>query len=140
MQVDFSAFEERMLGKGFGKVLGAKLVHVEDGLCKIRLDYRPELSRGDELIHGGVIAALIDKAATAAAWSYADLTSGARGATVSLNINYLSGAASCDLMATGTVLRRGGSLTIIDVVVTDPDEQLISKATVTYKLTPERKR
>ena len=43
-------------------------------------------------------------------------------------------------MATGTVLRRGGSLTIIDVLVTDPDEQLISKATVTYKLTPERKR
>ena len=66
MQVDFSAFEERMLGKGFGKVLGAKLVHVEDGLCKIRLDYRPELSRGDELIHGGVIAALIDKAASPA--------------------------------------------------------------------------
>ena len=50
----FSAFEERMLGKGFGKVLGAKLVHVERRSLG-RLDYRPELSRGDELIHGGVM-------------------------------------------------------------------------------------
>ena len=112
---DISSIEERLIGRGFGELLGARVEHVEDGYCRLRLPFKSVLSRGDELIHGGVIATMIDKAGTAAAWSYVDITSNARGATVALSVNFLQGAVSCDLIAEGRVVRRGGTITVADV-------------------------
>ena len=134
MNEDLAAFEEWLLGRGFGELLGVRLEHVEDGYCRIRLPFRPELSRGDELVHGGAIAALIDKAGTAAAWSYADITDDARGATIGLTVNYLMGAVACDLIAEGRVVRRGGTITVADVEVRNDRGDLIAKGPVTYKL------
>lgn len=134
MPRDLAKFEQRMLQTGFGAFIGTRLDHVEDGMCRVLLPYKAELSRGDELVHGGVISALIDKAGTAAAWSYGDIRSGARGATVSLTVNYLEGANQCDLLATAKVARRGGSITVVDVDVHSPDRRLIAKGLVTYKL------
>lgn len=128
------AFERRMLGSGFGELLGARLVHLEEGLCRIRLPWREDLSRGDNLVHGGVTAALVDKAGTAAAWSYLDIGAGARGATASLTVNYLSGADRCDLVAEARVVRRGRSLTIVEVEVFSDAGALIAKGPITYRL------
>ena len=135
---EFSIIENKLIGRGFGELLGVRVDHVEDGLCRLRLPFKPELSRGDELIHGGVIAALIDKAGTAAAWSYRDIPPGARGATVGLTVNYLQGAVSCDLIAEGRVVRRGGSITVADVEVKNDAGDLIAKGPVTYKLSLPR--
>jgi uncharacterized protein (TIGR00369 family) len=137
-RTDLAEFEQRMLGKGFGILLGARLDHLEDGFCRLVLPFKPELSRGDELVHGGVIAALIDKAGTAAAWSYTDIGEGARGATVGLTVNYLIGANSCDLIAEARVVRRGGSISVIDVEVRNPAGELVAKGPVTYKLSRKK--
>ena len=134
MGLDLQAFEQRLLGRGFAEFIGVRLIELEEGFCRLRLPFKPELSRGDELIHGGVIAALIDKAGTAAAWSYADIGADARGATIALSVNYLSGAASCDLIAEGRVVRRGGTITVADVEVKSAAGDLIAKGPVTYKL------
>ena len=128
-------FEKRMLQTGFGALIGTRLEHVEDGYCRVRLPYKDSLSRGDELVHGGVISALIDKAGTAAAWSYEDIVATARGATIALSVNFLQGAKQCDLIAHARVVRRGGSITVIDVEVRNPDSDLIATGPVTYKLT-----
>jgi uncharacterized protein (TIGR00369 family) len=137
--IDFDAFEKRMLGSGFGKLLGAKLEHLSPGCCRMRLPFRTELSRGDALVHGGVIAALIDKAGTGAAWSYDDISESARGATAGMTINYLAGAVSCDIVAEGRVTRRGKSLTIVEIEVTNDEGTLIAKGPMTYRLSdPER--
>ncbi len=139
MARDFKAFEKRLLGQGFGEILRCQLEHVEDGYCRVRLPYRGELSRGDDLIHGGVLAALIDKAGTAAAWSFEDIAEGARGATVAMQVNFLKGAVS-DLVAQAKVVRRGSSITVIDVEVLDEQGDLVAKGLVTYKLanTPQK--
>jgi len=134
MDIDISAFEERLLGRGFAELLGVRLLHLEEGLCRLILPFKKELSRGDELIHGGAIAALLDKAGTAAAWSYADISEDARGATIALSINYLRGADSCDLIAEGRVVRRGGTITVVDVEIKSEAGNLIAKGPVTYKL------
>lgn len=125
---------QRLLGEGFSELLGVSLEHAEPGMCRIRLPYKPALSRGDELIHGGVIATLIDLAGSAAAWTYADIGHSARGATIGLTVSYLQGASSCDLVAEGRVARRGGTITVIDVEVTTAEGELIAKGPVTYKL------
>ena len=134
MKRDIAEFERRLIRRGFGEWLGVRLDHLEDGACRIRLPWRPEFSRGDGVVHGGVIATLIDKAGTIAAWSYADLPMEARGATVALAVNYLEGALSCDLIACGRVVRRGRTITVADVEVRNPEGVLIAKGPVTYKL------
>lgn len=134
MGLDISTFEERLLGRGFAELIGVRLVDLEEGFCRLRLPFKAQLSRGDNLVHGGVIAALIDKAGTAAAWSYADIGEDARGATIALSVNYLRGADSCDLIAEGRVVRRGGTITVADVEVKNYSGDLIAKGPVTYKL------
>lgn len=134
MNRDIAEFERRLTGRGFGELLGVRLDRLEEGACRIRLPYRPEFSRGDGVVHGGVIATLIDTADTVAAWSCADLPAEARGATVALAVNYLEGARSCDLIAWGRVVRRGRTITVSDVEVRDPEGLLIAKGPVTCKL------
>jgi len=134
MPADLEHLQAKLLGLGFSELMGAELVAIDEGFARVKLPFKPELSRGDELIHGGAIAALVDKAGTAAAWSYADIGPTARGATISLAVNYLRGAVSCDLTADGRVVRRGGTITVVDVEVHDADGQLVAKGPVTYKL------
>ena len=129
--------QKRMLDKGFGTMLGAKLQAIEEGYCRMVLPWREELSRGDALIHGGVTAALIDKAGTTAAWSYLDIPENARGSTVAMNVNFLEGAAS-DLIAEARTVRRGGSISVIDVDVKNIDGVMVAKGMVTYKISKTR--
>jgi len=89
------------------------------------------------LIHGGVTAALIDKAGTTAAWSYLDIPENARGSTVAMNVNFLEGAVS-DLIAEARTVRRGGSISVIDVDVKNIDGVMVAKGMVTYKISKTR--
>ena len=127
----------RMLDKGFGKVLGPKLVELDEGFCRMALPWREDLSRGDARVHGGVIAALIDKAGTTAAWSYTDIPEGTKGATVAMNVNFLEGAVS-DMMAEARTVRRGGSIVVVDVDVLNDQGGKVAKGLVTYKLSRPR--
>ena len=125
--------QARMLDKGFGKVLGPKLVELDEGFCRMALPWREDLSRGDARVHGGVIAALIDKAGTTAAWAYTDIPEGTKGATVAMNVNFLEGAVS-DMMAEARTVRRGGSIVVVDVDVLNDQGGKVAKGLVTYKL------
>ena len=125
--------QARMLDKGFGKVLGPKLVELDEGFCRMALPWREELSRGDARVHGGVIAALIDKAGTTAAWAYTDIPEGTKGATVSMTVNFLEGAVT-DMMAEARTVRRGGSIVVVDVDVLNDQGGRVAKGLVTYKL------
>lgn len=129
--------QKRMLDKGFGTMLGAKLEAIEEGYCRLVLPWREELSRGDALIHGGVTAALIDKAGTTAAWSYLDIPETARGSTVAMNVSFLEGAVS-DLIAEARTVRRGGSISVIDVDVKNTEGGMVAKGLVTYKISRPR--
>ncbi|MBT3536175.1 MAG: PaaI family thioesterase [Rhodospirillaceae bacterium] len=133
MQDRMEMMQARMLGKGFGAVLGPQLVELDEGFCRMALPWREDLSRGDARVHGGVIAALIDKAGTTAAWAYTDIPEGTLGATVSMNVNFLEGAVS-DMVAEARTVRRGGSIIVVDVDVLNDQGGKVAKGLVTYKL------
>jgi len=119
----------------FGAHVGTELAVLEPDRAVIRLPWRPELGNGAGVAHGGATAMLIDTAATAAAWTGPSATATARGATVAFTVNYLSpGLQGCDLAAEASVLRRGGSLVVVDVLVTDDSGRKIARGVVTYKL------
>ena len=118
--------------EGFARTLGIELADYAPDRVVLRMPYRPHLGVGR--IHGGAISALVDTAATAAFWSLPDPPPNARGATVGFTINFLRLAVATDLAATATIRRRGGTISVGEVCVTDPDGAEIATAVVTYKL------
>ena len=64
------------------KLLGVRLEEFAPDLVRVRLPFRSELTTIGDLVHGGALSALIDVAATAAAWSRADLERSPRGTTI----------------------------------------------------------
>jgi uncharacterized protein (TIGR00369 family) len=118
-----------------GRLLGIELVSATADRVVIRLPFRPDVTTVGNLVHGGAIGALVDVTATAAAWSRVELARQPRGTTISLTINYLNGAHGRDLTATGTIVQRGKSIVVCDVVVDDGAGTDVARALVTYKLT-----
>ena len=118
--------------EGFARTMGIEFVESDPDRVVLRLPYGPHLGVGR--IHGGAISAFVDTAATAAFWSLPDPPPNARGATVGFTMHFLRLAVAVDLTATATVRRRGGTISVGEVSVTDSDGAEIALATVTYKL------
>jgi uncharacterized protein (TIGR00369 family) len=124
-----------IVGSPLARLLGLELAEATPDRVVVRLPFRAELTTVGDLVHGGAIAALVDVAATAAAWSRVELGRQPRGTTIGLTINYLTGAHGTDLVATGTVVQRGRSIVVCEVAVSDARDTAVARALVTYKLT-----
>ncbi|SDQ96442.1 uncharacterized domain 1-containing protein [Rhizobiales bacterium GAS191] len=97
------------------------------------LPFKPENVTVGDIVHGGVIAAVIDIAGVAAALSGATVE-GLRGsATSQLSISYLAPAEAVALRAEAVVLRRGRRQAVVDVSVL-AETGLVAKALVTVAL------
>ncbi len=118
----------------FPSLVGLKLDEIVEDRVVMSLPFREEVVTMGNVVHGGAIATLIDAAASCAAWATPAPPENMRGSTVALNVSYISAAASVDLQAEATVLRRGKSLVFLDVVVKESSGELVAKGTATYKL------
>lgn len=125
-----------IVGSPLGRLLGAVRESVETDRVVVRLPYRTEITTVGDLIHGGSISALVDIAATAAAWSHPAAAAAGRGTTIGFSINFLRGARSADILADARVIQRGKTICVIDVAVTHPDkpDSVLSRAIVNYKM------
>lgn len=84
------------------------------------------------MTHGGAIVAFYEIVAMAAARSGAPLPPPLRGVTTSLAIEFLALARACDLLGTGRVLRRGRTLTNVEIDLhADPGTFLVAQALTT---------
>lgn len=87
-----------------------------------------------DIVHGGVIATLIDVAGAAASASGIGKGEATGGATSTLAISFLAPASGCDLKAEAQVVQRGRSQTVSDVSVRSPDGVLVARALVTSRI------
>ena len=133
-----SVLDTMIVQNALGKLMGFILDEAHVDRVGIRLPYREEITTMGDLIHGGSIGALVDAAATACAWSGADLNANPRGTTISYTVNFLEAARGQDIIATARTLRRGGSVVVIEVEVHGADDILVAQALVTYKLSAAR--
>ncbi len=118
----------------YGTLLGMELVEATEGCVQVKLPFRPDLTTYGDTVHGGVISALIDVAATASFWASESVRAGSQGATIGFTVNFVSTARGNDLVATATVRHRGREILAGDVTVRDPDGREVALALVTYKL------
>jgi len=86
-----------------------------------------------ESVHGGMLATLVDIAcinAVASAIGPDDVMNG----TAELNISYLRPALGPVVVAEGRVLKKGRTLAVVDVDVSDGKGRLFAKGRVQYSL------
>jgi uncharacterized protein (TIGR00369 family) len=121
---DWPATEERVRAsfarQGLMGHIGARLVAVGRGTCAIACAPRAELSQQHGYVHAGVIAAIADSAAGYAALSLTSEDS--EVLTVEFKLNLLAPAQGDLLIARGTVLRAGRTLTVCEAAVAALDE------------------
>ena len=126
---------ERIAGNPLGGHLHFELESADASQVVIRMPFRSEHTTFADQVHGGAIAALIDAAATAAAWVGVDPGNPpSRGTTVNLEVSYMAPALSTDLLATATIPRRGRSICFCQVDVHDTEGNLISQGRAVYKI------
>ncbi len=128
----------RIVSDGFGDHVGFQIDHVGEDHSRLRLPWRAVIQNAGGIVHGGAISALVDTAATVAAWATPNAANPPRGTTVGFSINFLQPGRDSDLIAVAHVIQRGGHLSIIDVQVENEIGQMIAKAQVTYKITLTR--
>ena len=99
----------------FNKFLGMELAKLDDGLCRLELEVRPEFI-GDPLrpaLHGGVLSTLCDAAGGAAVWTMVEPTD--RVSTIDLRVDYLAPGRLARLVAEAQVMRVGNHVGVVDV-------------------------
>jgi uncharacterized protein (TIGR00369 family) len=124
---EFLKFIEELVP--FNKYLGMKIPHVEDGLVRMELPFRPEFI-GDAArpaLHGGVISTLIDTCGGFAVWSRITLED--RVSTIDLRVDYLSPGAPETLIAEARVVRVGNRVAVVDIRAFQPSDPTRTIAT-----------
>jgi uncharacterized protein (TIGR00369 family) len=107
--------------------------------AELHLPFADHLSAHDQILHGGVVSALLDTTATGAIIAGHDFDFGSRLTTVSLNVQYLSVAPGEDLVATGTCVRRGRSVNFAEArAVGAVSGKLVATAQVIGNIAGER--
>jgi uncharacterized protein (TIGR00369 family) len=92
------------------RFIGARLAEVTPGRCRIELPARAELGQQHGFVHGGIVGMIADSAGGYAAFSLmpADVSI----LTVEFKINLLAPARGKLLVAVGTVVKPGRTLSI----------------------------
>ena len=118
----------------FGARIGVRGVRFEHGRAVLELPFDPDNTTVADIVHGGAVLSLADIAATAAAWTTVENAFEYRGITADLSLSFIAAGRSQTLTADARVIRRGGTLTYLEVDVTNEDAEIVAKALVTYKL------
>ena len=122
-----------LIGSPVARGLGIALAEISRDRIVLRLPFSADNITVGTIVHGGVIATLIDTAAAAA--SVSGLSVAPKGAaTSSLTITYLAPADGSDLTAEAIVLRRGKRQSVEEVTVFDDAGTVIAKGLVTSQL------
>ena len=123
-------------GNPYHALIGVELVARGDGHARCHLPVTEKVRGGVAgSVHGGVISALVDIATLSAVSSLVQPGEQMAG-TAELSVSYLRPALGDAVFADARVLKKGRTLAVIDVDVTNPDGTLVAKGRVSYALRP----
>jgi uncharacterized protein (TIGR00369 family) len=126
--------EQAIRAVPFAKFLGIELESIEPGRATMSLQIREELKQNVGVVHGGVVASLIDSATAFAILPL--LKDDERTTTVDLTISYLRPLIDGRISATARVVREGGRIVVLSAELHDETGNLAATALSTYiKLT-----
>jgi uncharacterized protein (TIGR00369 family) len=114
----------------FAHLLGISLGEVKRGAATLHLEVRDELRQNNGVVHGGVVASLVDSAAAFAILTI--LEADQRSTTVDLTIHYLRPLTKGRVTAQARLLRAGRRIITVAVDVHDETEVLTATALTSF--------
>lgn len=123
-------FREALQEVPFARLVGLELGDMERGAATLHLSVRDELKQNKGLVHGGVIATLIDTAAAFAAITLLEPEQSTT--TIDLTIHYLRPLTAGRATAHARLLRAGRRILVISVDILDETEALVATALTSY--------
>lgn len=118
---------------GFNKALGCRLVEWSEAHAVLEATARPDLLNRSDILHGGVVATLIDAAGGFAGAYTGEFSSGRLVLTLSLTTSFIGQASNGVVRAIAR--KRGGGRRIFasTIEVTDATGQIIAVGEGTYR-------
>jgi len=128
MVADMSALADALTATGFGRLVQLEVVELSADRTTVRIPVTERLMQPHGIVHGGVHAALVETAASAAATAWW----GERGPVVGVSnqTDFLRPARDGHLDATATPLHRGRLQQLWEVHVTDATGRLVARGQV----------
>lgn len=125
---------------GFADLVGYELVTWRDDLTEVALTVAEHHLNRSGVMHGGVLATLVDTACGYAGCYSAEARPGRRAFTLSLTTSFI-GAGQLGQRLTARARRSGGGKTVFfaDCEVTDQDGRVIGSGQGTFKYITLRK-
>jgi acyl-CoA thioesterase len=112
---------------GFIKNNDYRVIKVEQNFCILEGNITESSKNHLGIVHGGYIFGLVDTAAGIAA-----MTNNINVVTLDANINYFKPVSVEKIFAKAEVVKKGKTVSVYDVLVSDNDDNLLAKATITY--------
>ena len=112
---------------GFNRELGIHLLDVCDSFARAEIEIEEKHLNPFGIVHGGCIFSLMDTVGGIAA-----CTQGNAVTTSSCSVSFLNAGSGKKLIAQAEKIKNGKNLLVYDVTVTDENETLIAKSTLTY--------
>lgn len=116
----------------FYRLLGMKVLEIQDGECRIEMPFRKKLTHPYGIAHGGAIASLADSAVAIALISLVKPTD--RITTIEFKINFFTPISQGKLMAKAKIIYRGSKIAVGDVEVINEHGKLVAKVIATYNI------
>lgn len=130
------AVRDRLSRSAFREWMGLELVSIEDGSCEVRFPIRPHHLNPGGVVHGGVLATLLDGAIGLALRTKigADETH----VTLELTVHYLSPARDGVIVARGKAVQGGKRTSYGEAELLTEDGRLIARGAATFLTVPGR--
>jgi uncharacterized protein (TIGR00369 family) len=116
----------------FPQFLGVELEELRQDYARMRIPYRPEFRQPAGVVHGGVIASLVDTVVVPAVGGGYDEPR--QLFTIDIQLRFLAPIVDDDLVAEGWVTKRGRQIVYCDAEVSSGAGVLAATATLTYKV------
>jgi len=120
----------------FFKLIGLEVLDVEPGRSKTRLSHRHDLTQPAGILHGGVIASLIDTGIAHALLMtdrFQELRSeGGALVSVDLRVKFFRPVSEAGIVCESTITRMGRQIIHAESVVTSDEGKEVAKGDATY--------
>lgn len=114
----------------FNRLLDLRREFAEDGVARLTLQARPELTNNFNVLHGGVIMTMLDGVMSSAALSKSGFTRAV--VTIDMSTSFIKPARG-RLVAHGLAVGGGRSVCFCEARIEDEAGELVAKAMGTFK-------
>lgn len=128
-RIDLEKLKKVNNASPFQTLTGIQIVEVSPGVARVVMPVERKHLHAGGVVHGGVIASVID---TAIAFALIALIDAVEVASIELKVNYIAPVRDGELTAEGKIVHSGRRIAVGEAEVKDEGGKLVARAMGTY--------